>query len=117
MPGVLTLASNVKCGHGPGKVSTSSSAKLKVSGSAVLLESGISGKAVVFGSCGITPSDKSSKCTQVSSVTAGRATKLKAGGRPVMLDSLAGQTDGKLESVTPQPLLAATAGQTKLTAS
>jgi hypothetical protein len=115
MAGVLTLASNVTCGHAPGKVSTSSSTKLRVSGSAVLLEGGVSGKKVE--ACGIVLSNSSSPCKQVGGVMAGRATKLKADGQPVMLDTLAGQTNGVLASVTPQAVLAATAGQTKLTAS
>ena len=127
MAGVLTMSSNVTCGHGPGKVATSSSAKLKVSGSSVLLEAGIDGMSIT--GCNITPASDStgitaSKCSLVATVppspppaiTAGRATKLKVGGLPVMLDTLAGKTNGMVLKVTPQLLLAGTAIQTKLTA-
>jgi hypothetical protein len=118
MPGVLTTASNVTCGHS-GSVSTSSSTKLRVSDSAVLLKDGINGKSV--SSCGITPASDSSgitasKCTTVSAVTSGTATKLQADGQPVMLDTLAGATDGLMVSKLPQALLSGTAGQSKLTA-
>lgn len=119
MAGVLTTASNVTCGHSPGRVSTSSSAKLKVNGSAVLLQTGVSGQSV--SGCGTVPSADSSgptnvKCTTVASVTRGEATKLKAGGSYVMLDTLAGTTDGMIGKTTPQSSLSATAGQWKLKA-
>lgn len=115
MAGVLTTASNVKCGHGPGRVSTSGSAKLKVGGNAVLLKTGVSSKSV-SGCTTVTDANTSSlQCSTVSSVTAGEATKLKVGGSFVMLDTLAGQTDGQV-SGTPQVALSATAGQTKLKA-
>lgn len=120
MAGVLTTASNVTCGHSPGRVSTSSSAKLKVSGSAVLLKTGVSSKSV-SGCSTVTSTDsngvtQNQQCSSVSSVTAGEATKLKAGGSFVMLDTLAGQTDGMVNYTTPQTKLSATAGQTKLKA-
>ncbi|QVN21767.1 hypothetical protein [Burkholderia pyrrocinia] len=115
MPGVLTTASNVTCGHA-GSVSTSSSTKLQVNGTAVLLQSGIVGQSIA--GC-ITPNSSnppSQLCKTVSSVTAGSATKLQANGQPVILDTLAGTTDGVVPNAQPN-LLAGTAGQTKLTAS
>ena len=119
MAGVLTLASNVTCGHAPGKVATSSSAKLTVAGSAVLVRTSIEGHAV--GGCGTVPSSDASgpidvTCLTVTSVTGGEATKLKAAGNPVVLDTLAGDTSG-LVAKNPAKALAGTAGQTKLTAS
>ncbi len=118
MPGVLTTGSNVSCGHG-GTVGTSSSAKLKVSGNAVLLKTGIAMKSV--SSCQTPPASDVSgptamKCTTVTSVDSGEATKLTAGGAPVVLETLTGQTDGMVGKVTPQLLLSATAGQSKLKA-
>ncbi|MCG5072059.1 hypothetical protein [Paraburkholderia tagetis] len=119
MPGVLTTASNVTCGHA-GNVSTSSATKLQVNGAAVLLQSGIASQSVA--GCSTPPASDSSgptakPCTTVASVTGGPAAKLQAGGQPVMLDTLAGTTDGMVGKVTPQTLLAGIAGQTKLTAS
>jgi hypothetical protein len=119
MAGVLTTADTVKCGHQSGKVSTSSSAKLQVDGSAVLLKTSIANKSV--SNCGTQPKSDSSgptdtKCNSVSSVTKGEATKLKADGKPVMLDTLAGMTDGMVSKTTPQTKLKAATDQTKLTA-
>jgi hypothetical protein len=117
MPGVLTTGSNVSCGHA-GTVTTSSSAKLKVNGQPVLLKEGIASKSV---SACSTPnaSDASGPtaipCATVSSVDAGEATKITAGGSAVMIETLAGKTDGMVGKVTPQMLLSAAAGQNKLT--
>src|SRR6266545_2066852 len=115
MAGVLTTASNVTCGHAPGKVQTSSTAKLTVSGRPVLLKSSIAGSSVSGCSTPSDPNSGSVTCTLVTSVTTGDATKLTAGHAPVTLDTLAGGTNGTV-SGTPQTLLSATAGQTKLTA-
>ena len=122
MSGVLTTASNVTCGH-QGTVSTSSSTKLQVNGSAVLLQAGIAGQSLGSPPCSTvakadgsgTPTDK--PCMTVASVTTtSAATKLQANGTAVMLDTLAGTTDGMVGKVTPQTSLSATAGQSKLTA-
>lgn len=106
------------CGHSPGKVTTTGSPKLQVSSQPVLLKLGIMGKPV--GGCATVPAADASgptakPCTSVTSVSAGEATKLTIGGMPVMLDTLAGQTDGMVGKVTPVLALSATAGQTKLT--
>lgn len=121
MAGVLTAASTVECGHS-GAVSTSGESKLKVSGSGVLLKSGINSKSV-SSACSLTDTTDSSgspatlKCKTVTSVTAGEATKLKVSGSPVMLDSLAGGTDGMATKGTLATALKGTAGQSKLKAS
>lgn len=131
MPSVLTTASTVLCGlevtgppplHG-GKVASVSSAKLRVNSNPVLLKSSIDGKTIV--GCKTPPASDASgptakPCSAVSSVppgpgvTAGEATKLKTGGEWVMLDTLAGITDGMVGKVTPQTLLFAIADQNKL---
>ena len=124
MPKVLTTQSNISCGHG-GKVDVESSAKLSVDGSPVLLKNSIDGKDVIdcktqeaLDASGTTiakPCNKVSSVPPGPGVTAGEATKLKVRGKPVMLDTLTGKTDGMVGKVTPQPLLNATAGQSKLT--
>jgi hypothetical protein len=140
MPNVLTTASTVTCGHlagnPTGKVKTNSSAKLKVNGNSVLLESSIDGQSI--SGCGIIPKNDPSSgnpldmpCTQVSivppipqlppgtppAITDGRSTKLKVGGKPVMLDTLKGQTNGMTGgSKSPLSDMSATAGQSKLVA-
>jgi hypothetical protein len=142
MPNVLTIGSDVNCGHksptppfDPGKVQTDSAAKLKVNRNSVLLESSIDGQSI--SGCGIVlKSDPSGNpldmpCTQVSvvppipklppgtppAITDGRSTKLKVGGKPVMLDTLKGQTNGMTGgSKSPLSDMSATANQNKLTA-
>ena len=120
MPGVLTTGSNVTCGHSPGKVTTTGSSKLTVSGQPALPKTGIMGKPV--SGCSTVPAADASgptakPCLSVLAVSAGDATKLTIGGLPVMLDTLAGTTDGMVGKVTPQTSLSATAIQTKLTTS
>jgi hypothetical protein len=121
MAKVLTRSSSVTCGHGSGAVSTTGQAKLAVSGSGVLVKAGVKGKSV-SASCSTMPASDSSgptakKCTQVSDVTAGESTKLFVAGKPVLLETLKGKTDGMVGKVTPQTTLTASAGQNKLTAS
>lgn len=118
MPGVITVGSNVTCGHA-GTVATTGQAKLTINGNQVLLKDGILGKDV--SSCAtVAAADVSGPtakpCLKVSAVNSGEATKLTIDGRPVMLETLAGTTDGMVTKVTPQPLLAAMANQMKLTA-
>ena len=120
MPRVLTAASRVDCGHG-GAVAVTGEPKLRVGGSPVLLRAGIQGKAV-GATCALTDTADASgtpttlKCRAVTSVSAGEAIKLKAGGAPVMLDTLAGGTDGMATKGVLETKLTG-AGQTKLRAS
>jgi hypothetical protein len=115
MSKVVTKASTVRCGeltggkHG-GTVSTSSSNKLTVNGSAVLTADGVSGKSVV--GCQTPTSNSTQPCKNVGSVMSGLASKLTTGGKPVVLEGVAGATDG-----VPPGGLAADASQNKLTAS
>ncbi len=138
MAGVLTTSSDVTCGHSAGavhgKAQVSSDVKLTVSGSPVLLKSGVDLKSV--SGCPTPPASDTSgvtaaPCTQVTStptpptgaagpptpgVGGGEATKLTCGGLPAMLDTLSGKTNGMVGKVSPQTLLSASAGQDKLTA-
>jgi hypothetical protein len=110
----LTTASSVTCSHG-GVVATSSDAKLTVGAAKdpVLLPAGVAGKSFKPESPCPGPNTTTSKqCTNVASVTGGTSSKLRVGGEPVLLASLAGTTDG-----LPPPLLPAVAGQVTLKAS
>lgn len=109
MPAVLTSASTVGCGHDPGRVGTSSAAKLSVGSARVLLSDSIATKAVSV--CSTPVSDKTQPCATVLTVASGTAAKLTAGGAPVVLATLAGTTDGK-----PPGTLNSSGTQTKLTA-
>ena len=116
MAGVLTTASNVTCGHGPGRVSATGEQRFTVSGAQVLLKAGIEGKSV-SGCTTVTNSNSADlMCPSVSSVTQGEATKLFVGSSAVVLDTLRGATNCTVGG-TPQDKLAATANQSKLTAS
>ena len=109
MAKVLTEASVIGCGHGPGKVGVSGTGKLVVSQKPVLLKSGVDGKSV---GAGATQQSNSTTPCKHASVTAGEASKLTIGGKPVLLDTLLkGATDGN-----PVGSLSAAANQNKLTA-
>jgi hypothetical protein len=143
MPKVLTAESNVTCGH-QGQVQISSSAKLKVNNKSVLLESSIAGMSIQ--NCATPPTTDpnttkylSFPCASVSAtartsptpplppfgspITDGRSKKLMAGGIPVMLETVAGQsgglageTDGMVGGESPVTGLKGSAVQNKLTA-
>ena len=114
MASVLTTASRVACPHG-GAVSTSGQSRLRVLDAPVLRQDGVAGRALDSNCAVVTdPNTSTLKCATVAAVTAGQATKLKVGGAAVLLDTLAGTTNG-----TPPPTgatLSATAGQAKLRA-
>ncbi|MCX4821038.1 hypothetical protein OG883_14165 [Streptomyces sp. NBC_01142] len=116
---VVTTASTVGCGHlpGAGNVRAAGSAKLRIGGHPVLRKTELVGSAVTV--CGTTESSSPPfvKCLTVKSVTTGEALKLKAGGDPVLLDTLGGTTDGTVSGTTPQTALFAVAGQARLRAS
>jgi hypothetical protein len=106
MANVLTDSSSVGCGHGAAiKLTTNS--KLKVNGSAVVIQVGPQIKAT---DCGNGTGGGNKQCSTASPV-GGTASKLKVGGFPVYLDTVSGTTDGN-----PPGKLTPTANQSKLTA-
>lgn len=124
MGNVLTTASTVTCGHVPeplppppppgtppppvpGLVATSSEEKLKVEGHPVLVRASLLLKDV--SNCPNTASG--SPCLHITTVLSGESAKLKAGGKPVMLDVIGLQTDG----LPPPPVLRPKPNQSKLT--
>lgn len=115
MAGVLTEDSRITCATG-GTVSATGEAKLRVAGKPVLLLAGVAGKSV--GSCTTVtdPNTGLKQCTAVSAVTGGQATKLTVGGTPVLLDTLAGNTDGIHPTAPTLATLSAQANQTTMTA-
>jgi hypothetical protein len=119
MPNVLTTSSPVTCGHSPGAVAAASTAKLAVGGARVLQEAGVQDAAV--SGCGTIPAADGSgtptdiKCLTVTAVSGVFSTKLTCGGKPVILETLSGATNGMVAKLTPQTLVNGTAGQTKLT--
>jgi hypothetical protein len=111
MASVMTTGGEVKCGHGPGKVTLGSGAsKLQVNDKAVLLKNDVDAKKV-SGCTTVTDTSKSLQQCGEASVATGTASKLTVGGAAVLLESLKGKTDGK-----PPGVLSASAGQSKLDA-
>lgn len=118
MPAVLTVASMVTCQHG-GKVQlTPSQTVLTVNGNPVLVQGDLDGKPI--SGCTVVPSVAPAPvmkpCLLTTGMTSGAATKLRAGGKPALLETAAGMTDGV---TTPGPtnfFKVQTAGQIKLTA-
>ncbi|MFJ3902875.1 hypothetical protein [Streptomyces sp. NPDC090025] len=121
MEQVLTTGSTIGCGHPPQvpTMSPASDAKLKVGGQPVLRAADLTAASALISGC-VPPSGGSpppKPCQHVTRVAPkGEAAKLRAGGAPVLLGSLAGDTDGSVEGVTPQQKLFGKAAQTRLTA-
>jgi hypothetical protein len=115
MAGVLTEESTVGCGHDPGKVATAGEARLTVNGHPVLTKQSVEGKAVT--GCGIVLDGTANnvKCLTVTSVDKTEATRLRIGGKAVLVDLLGGVTSGT-KGGNPTKDLTATVGQTRLTA-
>jgi len=111
MPGVLTKASTLVCAHQGTVQLIPSQIKLKVDGQSVLVMGDIVGNPIAGCVTPVTPASK--PCTTVVSMITGAATELKVDGKPVLLETAMGMTDG----VTPAPTNTwnvRTAGQTKL---
>lgn len=109
MPPVLTMGSTVNCAD-QGTVAKSSSAKLKVSGNAVLVKASVDSKTI--SNCPVPNTNSTSKC-MTATVTGGESTKLKVGGAAVLVGTMIGQSDGL---PGPKPL-SVTPAQSKLSAS
>ena len=111
MAKVLTADAKVICSHPGGSVQVAAGQqKLKVGGSPVLVMGDMEGKSI--GGCSnsgpnLTP------CMAVVSTLQGAASKLRAGSKPVLLDTATGITN----SVPPGTWTVQSAGQTKLDAS
>lgn len=107
----ITPPSTVTCGHGPGAVSTSGTARLTVMGAAVLVAAGVKNASVA--GCTTPTSQGNKPCKTVTSISKGASSTLRVDGAAVLLDTLAGGTDGMVTGTAPQTL-AGKAGQTLL---
>ncbi|MFF7379301.1 hypothetical protein ACIP4Q_27595 [Streptomyces massasporeus] len=107
---VLTTASTVTCPHAtgpppppptpvPGLVKVTSTEKLKVLGSPVLVKTSLT----TVSACPNAASGGAA-CTSVTGVLGGESAKLRTGGRPVLLDALVLATNVvPTSSVSPAP--------------
>jgi hypothetical protein len=108
VPTVLTSASTLVCPHQGTIQLIATQTKLKVGSDAVLVVGDLEGK--VISGCTVTPSPSTKPCLTVTSMILGAAVKLTADGKPVLLDTATGLTDG----VPPSTWSVQTSGQTKL---
>jgi hypothetical protein len=108
MPNVLTAADSVTCPDS-GIVTTPTSPKLTVGGSAVRLRDPTSGWSIA--ACTQTTGNDI-PCTKLVAVSDGAAAKLRVGGAPVLLQTLAATSNG-----APKNQVSAATGQPKLRAS
>jgi hypothetical protein len=94
---VVTAGAMITCGHAPGMISaTASQKKLTVAGQGVLRTADVLNKPVA--NCPlkpVAPATEPTPCLTCNKVTAGESRKLTVLGKPVLLSTLAGTTDGK----------------------
>jgi hypothetical protein len=117
MAKVLTVASSLTCSHGGTVQLKSSQTQLTVDGNAVLVQGDLDGATI--SNCptpvSTAPAPVTKPCQTVVSMLSGASASLKVGGKPVLLETAQGVTDG----VTTPPTNAwsvKSAGQTKLDA-
>jgi hypothetical protein len=111
VPKVLTSAANIVCAH-QGKVTVVPTQQaFLVDNKPVLVMGDLEGKPIAGCTTPATPSTV--PCTATATMIIGAATKLTAGGKPVLLDTAKGLTNG----VPPGQWQVQSAGQTKLEAS
>jgi hypothetical protein len=114
MSKVITEGSTVKCAHQGTVKFTASQQVLKVDNQAVLVTNDVSTGLISGCKTPLDPQTGTKPCLKVMSLSAGAATKLKAGNAPVLLETATGITDGVAK--TPNTWSVQSAGQTKLDA-
>lgn len=112
MPSVITEQSTIQCLAGGTVQAIASQTKLKVGGAKVLVQGDLDGATIA--GCGISPSPTTSPCTATITATAGTSTRLKVGGKAVLLDTTLGNATGLAPA--PETFSVQSAGQSALTA-
>ena len=88
----ITIGSDVECPD-HGAAAMASSARLTVSGKPLVVKGDLL-TAAIGGCTQVPPPPSNVACAKVTTLTSGEASKLTAGGQPVLLDSLAAVTSG-----------------------
>jgi hypothetical protein len=115
MPPIVTAAAIITCAHG-GKVTLiPKQTQVSIDGGPVMCAGDLEGSLIA--GCPVVPSVGSKPCTAVVSVLPPMAppsasAQVKVGGKPVLLATLSGLTDG----VPPSPIMVSFPGQTKVQA-
>jgi hypothetical protein len=108
---VLTTAATIKCSHqGTVQVPTAGQSLMQIDGKVVLVDGDLLGKPIA--GCKLSPSTTTKPCTTTTSMIAGAATKMEAGGIAVLLETANGVTD----SNPPGTWAVESAGQTAVEA-
>ncbi|MFI5529920.1 hypothetical protein ACIA8O_15400 [Kitasatospora sp. NPDC051853] len=110
MPAVLNADASIGCGHGGTVQIVPGRRSFTAGGSPVLAAGDLEGKPIT--GCTQLTAGSTVQCTAVVSVTGGAAATLTVGGRPALLATLSGVTNG----VPPGALVVLTPGQTTLRA-
>jgi hypothetical protein len=108
MPTVITRASALVCAHQGTVVLSPTQQKLTVHGEAVLVMGDLEGKPIA--GCTVVPAPGIKPCLTVVTMLAGASTRLTVDGKPVLLDTATGLTDG----VPPSAWTVRTSGQTSM---
>jgi len=115
MSAVLTEGSTLVCAHQGTVKLTATQSKLKIAGKAALVDGDLTA-ALISGCTTVTDVNTGAlQCQTVASASGGVATKLKVGGRGVLLEEINGQTSGTVGG-TPQTWSVQSPGQSKLKA-
>jgi hypothetical protein len=116
MPQALTEQSSLVCAHHGTVKLAATQTKLTVAGAKVLVTGDVKGKAISLCATVPDPNTTTSKCLVISSEEGGVASKLKVAGSGVLLETVAGKTNGAVLGL-PQTWSVQSAGQSKLKAS
>ncbi|MEV4559237.1 hypothetical protein AB0K51_19920 [Kitasatospora sp. NPDC049285] len=110
MPAVLNADASIGCGHGGTVQITPGQRTFKAGGAPVLAVGDLDGRPIA--GCTQVTSGTTVQCSAVVSVAGGAAATLTAGGRPALLETVSGLTNG----APPGVLTVLTPGQTTLRA-
>jgi hypothetical protein len=115
MPAVLTENSTITCAHQGSVQRRAGQGNLTVNGQKVLVLGDLVGAAISGCANPVAPPSGNKTCTATTAAIGGVSTKLRVGGKLVLLETINGLTDGTLGGA-PQPWSVKSAGQTKLKA-
>jgi hypothetical protein len=115
MASVVTEQSTITCTHQGQVQAVAGQSKLKVAGALVLVDGDLNLATISGCTTVANPPAGTVTCATTTPPTSGVATKLKVGGKGVLLDSVAGKTSGTVTG-TPQDWSVQSAGQSRLAA-
>lgn len=113
MPFVLTESSTLACGHKGAVTLVAGQSRLTIGGAKALVDGDLAAASIAGCITVPDPVTTTAPCLLVSVATGGVAAKLTVQGKGVLLDTISGQTSGKVGG-TPQPWSVQSAGQTAL---